>query len=119
MEDPPYPTATGAVHPRKLSLTERQFVVRAIADAMHQLTVLSGMRVTESEIGEPVEEETSHVLQAYDTVAALHLAEHLLGATGATPTPLGQMLGMSAALEKDPRALELYERWLALQRAAG
>jgi hypothetical protein len=106
------------LRPRTLSLTELHFVARAIADAMHILTVTTGMRVTESGVGEVVEEATSHVMDNYDQVAALHLAEHLLGASKKPPTPLPQILGMRAAIEAtgDARALELFERWQQLRR---
>lgn len=108
------------LHPRTLSRTELSFVARAIADAMHILTVTTGMRVTESDVGEVVDEATSHVMNNYDRVAALHLAEHLLGASKAPPTPLPQILGMRSAIEAtgDARALELFERWQQLYRAS-
>jgi hypothetical protein len=106
------------LHPRTVSLTELHFVARAIADAIQTLTAMTGLRVTESAVGEAVQDATSHVLDLYDQVAALHLAEHLLGASKAPPTPLPQILGMRADIEAtaDARALVLFDRWQQLRR---
>ena len=109
--DPVSPLAS--VNPRHLSRTELNFILRALADIQHSLCVMSGTRATESAVGEPVEDETSWVIDNGAYVALLDLVQRMLGATERTPEGIDEQLGIRAAIEAsgDAEALRLYERW--------
>ena len=96
---------------KTLSRTEQDFVLRAIADVQHLLTVMSGMTAKEKGCEPfPIDHRAD--------VALLELVQHLLGGGDQVPLPLAQQFGIKAAIEGDAKALELYEEWrrLATQR---
>jgi hypothetical protein len=105
-------SALAAVQPRPLSRTELNFIVRALIDAGNALFSLHAVRATESRVGDVVKEETSFVIDNRDYMAALDLAERLLGWTGVSPPHLDEQLGLRACIEAsgDPTAQQLFER---------
>jgi hypothetical protein len=102
--------------PRQLSITELNFVLRSLGDIEHFLAVSHGLRITESDIGEHVDEDTSWVTDFREQLALLDLLQHLLGATDKTPEPLDRQFGIRAAIEAsgDAEALRLYDHWRGL-----
>lgn len=113
--------ALAAVQPRALSRTELNFIVRALIDAGNALFGLHAVRATESRVGDTVKDETSFVIDNRDYMAALDLAERLLGWTGVTPPQLDEQLGLRASIEAsgDATAAQLFERLQQARRDVG
>jgi hypothetical protein len=104
--------ALAAVQPRALSRTELNFIVRALIDAGNALFWMHAVRATESRVGDVVKEDTSFVIDNRDYMAALDLAERLLGWTGVSPPHLDEQLGLRACIEAsgDDTAAQLLDR---------
>lgn len=108
----PASSALTAVQRRPLNRTELNFIIRVLIDANTALFRLHSVRVTESRIGDVVKEETSFIVDHRDSMAALDLAQRLLGWTGASPPYLDEQLGLRACIEAsgDPTAGLMLQR---------
>ena len=95
----PPTSALTAVQRRPLSRTELNFIIRVLIDANNALFRLHAVRATESRVGDVVKEETSFVIDHRDHMAALDLAQRLLGWTGVSPPYLDEQLGLRACIE--------------------